>query len=167
MTKPLFERVLALDVHPLSFGFVLLEGPERLIDWGVRSFRHGVNAVKVPMGKKLDSLVKEYQPSVLTVGNGRIGISRQMKMIARLAAAHHLRVRIVSRDSIRKAFPQSNRNKHEIAKAIGDQCPDLMPYLPAKRKPWQSEKYGMSVFEAAALGLTYLAERVPKNEDLR
>jgi hypothetical protein len=163
MNRPLFERVLALDVHPLSFGFVLLEGPERLIDWGVRSFRHGVNAVKVPMGKKLDLLFKQYQPSVLIVGNGRTGISRQMKVIARLAAAHHLRVLSVSRDSVRKAFPQS-RNKYEIANAATNRCPDLSSYLPAKRKPWQSEKYAMSVFEAAALGLTYLAQRLPESD---
>ena len=61
-------RILALAVHPLSFGFVVLEGPVHpMIDWGVRSFRHGVNAVKVPMSKKLALLLDEYRPGVLVV----------------------------------------------------------------------------------------------------
>jgi hypothetical protein len=47
------KRVLALDVHPRSFGYVVFEGPNRLLDWGVRSFRFGVNAVKRPVGAKV------------------------------------------------------------------------------------------------------------------
>jgi hypothetical protein len=44
------KRVLALDVHPRSFGFVVFEGPNRIHDWGVKSFRRGVNAAKIPSG---------------------------------------------------------------------------------------------------------------------
>jgi hypothetical protein len=167
MTSARPERILALDVHPLSFGFVILEGPDQLIDWGVRSFRNGVNAVKVPMSKKLDLLFKECQPNALIMKQARMGVSQRMKMIAKLAGAHHLPVRTISRDSIRKAFPESSRNKHETAKAVAGRCPDLAPYLPAKRKPWQSEKYFMSAFEAVALGLTYFRRERLVNERSR
>src|SRR2546422_30287 len=36
--KSLF-RVLALDLHPRRFGYVVLEGPDGLLDWGARSYR--------------------------------------------------------------------------------------------------------------------------------
>ena len=155
MTTSHSTRILTLDVHPLSFGFVVTEGPDRLIDWGVRSFRHGVNAVKVPMSRKLALLLDEYRPDVLVVREPRAGISRRMKLIAKSAAARRILFHTIPTESMRATFPDSDRNKHEIATAVAAHYPELSPCLPAKRKPWQSEKYGMSVFEAAALGLTY------------
>jgi hypothetical protein len=155
MTTSHSTRILTLDVHPLSFGFVVTEGPDRLIDWGVRSFRHGVNAVKVPMSKKLALLLDEYRPDVLVIREPRAGISRRMELIVKSAAARRIILRTIAAESIRATFPDSNLNKHQIATAAAAHYPELSLYLPAKRKPWQSEKYGMSVFEAAALGLTY------------
>jgi len=154
-------RILTLDVHPLSFGFVVLEGPDHLIDWGVRSFRHGVNAVKVPMNKKLALLLDEYRPGVLVVRGPRPRISQRMKLIAESAAARQIPLHTTPAESIRAAFPDSNRSKHQIASAVAAHYPELSLYLPAKRKPWQSDRYGMSVFEAAALGLTYLRRDRP------
>src|SRR5438132_1955836 len=89
MNIPHRKRVLALDVHPLCFGFVLTEGPDELIDWGVRSFRHGTNTVKTPMSKRLASLIDEYRPNTLLVRTPRDGNSRRAKLIAKLAAARH------------------------------------------------------------------------------
>src|SRR5437667_11712301 len=101
------KRVLALDVHPLCFGFVLTEGPDQLIDWGVRSFRRGANVVKVPMSKRLASLIDEYRPNALLVRTPGAGISRRTKMILKLAAARRVPVRTISLDAIREAFPHS------------------------------------------------------------
>jgi hypothetical protein len=78
-----------------------------------------------------------------------------MKLIAKSAAARRILFHTIPTESMRATFPDSDRNKHEIATAVAAHYPELSPCLPAKRKPWQSEKYGMSVFEAAALGLTY------------
>jgi len=61
------ERVLAFDVHPRSFGFVVFEGPNCMLDWGVRSFRAGVNAVKVPAAKKVLALLEEFRPSAVVI----------------------------------------------------------------------------------------------------
>jgi hypothetical protein len=129
------KRILALDVHPLSIGFAVLEGPDRLLDWGVRSFRHGVNAVKVPMSRKLACLIDEYQPDALLVKGTPNGTARRVKMIAKVAAMHHLPVRAVSGDSIKRAFPQSTQNKHQMAQAVADHFPLLSSYVPPKRKP--------------------------------
>ena len=33
-------RILALDLHPRSLGYVMIESPTKLLDWGVcRSYR--------------------------------------------------------------------------------------------------------------------------------
>ena len=78
-----------------------------------------------------------------------------MKLIAKSAAARRIILHTIPTESMRATLPDSNWNKHQIATAVAAHYPELSLYLPAKRKPWQSEKYGMSVFEAAALGLTY------------
>ena len=160
MKTPHPKRILALDVHPLSFGFAVLEGQNRLLDWGVRSFRHGVNAVKIPMSRKLALLLDEYKPEMLLVKTPTRGNSRRMKMIVKLAAEHHIPVRTRSAESIKRAFSQSSQNKHQLALAVADHFSSLSSYMPPKRKPWKGEHYRTSIFEAAALGLSYFVPQV-------
>jgi len=45
--------------------------------------------------------------------------------------------------------------KQEIAIAIAERFPELAPRLPRFRKPWMSEDYRMSIFDAVALALTF------------
>lgn len=33
--------------------------------------------------------------------------------------------------------------------------PELVPVLPKRRHIWEAERYGMAIFEAAALAITY------------
>ncbi len=153
------ERILVLDVHPLRFGFVILDGPHTLVDWGVRSFRRGVNAVKIPMAKKLDLLLDEYGPKVIVVGESKPLVSRRMKTIAKLAANRHLPISVIKREVISKVFPTSIQNKHQIAQAVGDRLPELSPFVPPKRKSWKPEHYRMDIFNAAALGVAYFATK--------
>jgi hypothetical protein len=161
MMKHLSERVLALDVHPLSFGFTVFEGPDHLIDWGVRSFRRGVNAVKVPMRTRLALLINEYRPGILLVVR-RTGDSLRPDVIAKVATAHRVRIRALSPDSVKKVFPDSH-NKDGIALAVARRLPALSPYIPPKRKPWKPEHYRMSVFAAAAIGLSHFDRMAPKD----
>ncbi len=69
---------------------------------------------------------------------------------------------MVCRATVRKQFPGRERNKYGIAVALSDRFPELADRVPAKRKPWQSEDYRMSIFDAMALGLAYL--RLPASE---
>lgn len=61
------KRILALDVRPRSFGFVVFEGPNSLLDWGAKSFRTETNAVKIPTETKLLALLDEFTPSVVVI----------------------------------------------------------------------------------------------------
>ena len=38
---------------------------------------------------------------------------------------------------------------------------ELRPVLPPRRKPWESEDYRMSIFDAAALGVAYFDRQNP------
>lgn len=58
------QRIIALDVRPRSFAFVVFEDSRQLLDWGARNVRGGVNAVRVPLGPKIARLLDEYAPDV-------------------------------------------------------------------------------------------------------
>ena len=50
--------------------------------------------------------------------------------------------------------------KYEIAKAIATQIPAFAHRLPRLRKIWMSEDPRQSLFDAAALGLTFFARHI-------
>ena len=45
--------------------------------------------------------------------------------------------------------------KYQIATTIAQWLPEFEPRLPPFRKPWMSEDYRMSIFDAVALALTF------------
>jgi len=47
-----------------------------------------------------------------------------------------------------------------IAMAIAKRFPELAPRLPRFRKPWMSEDYRMSIFDAVGLGLAFFTLRL-------
>jgi len=52
-------------------------------------------------------------------------------------------------------------NKQEIAGAIAKRFPELAPRLPRFRKPWMSEDYRMSIFDAVGLAITFFQAKTP------
>ncbi|MGB7927980.1 MAG: hypothetical protein WCF61_07485 [Terriglobales bacterium] len=74
--------------------------------------------------------------------------------VAKVATAHRVRIRAISRDCVKRAFPDS-RNKDGIALAVASRLPTLSLYIPPTRKPRKPEHYRMSVFAAAAIGLSH------------
>src|SRR5437762_8120983 len=154
------KRVLALDVHPSRFGYVIFEGPDELLDWGVRSFREGVNAVRIPPAQKLAALLDDFAPFTVVLEKRE---SRTRKLygkigtVLREAVKRRTPVRWVTRRMVKRAFAGHDRNKDEIASVLGERFPELMAKVPPKRKIWQSEDYRMTIFDAAALGVAYFA----------
>src|SRR5712691_1400655 len=115
------KRVLALDVHPRSFGFVVFEGPNRMLDWGVRSFRSGANAVKIPAATKFLALLDEFRPSAVVVRERVVGRNpkktKMLMMIERQASSRRIPVRLISRRDVNRAFVGFESNKYEVASA--------------------------------------------------
>jgi hypothetical protein len=148
------ERALALEVHPMSFGFTVLESPDHIIDWGVRSFRNGVNAVKAPMRKKIALLIEEYKPAIVLASRPNSGAIHRLGVIVRVAAMYGVPVHTLPRDFAKKAFPQAC-NKDDRALAVARRITALLPFVPPRRKSWKREHYRMSIFGAAAIGIAH------------
>ena len=158
------KRILALDLRPKSFGYVAFEGPRDLLDWGVRSFRRGRNAVRVPAEKKLAQLLDDLAPEIVVLkqldGRKSKGTAKPCRILSATLEQARLRripIRYIPRVLIQDAFEVRNRgSKHEVATLVSNHFPELAFRLPPKRKCWQSEDYRMSIFDATALGVAYL-----------
>lgn len=108
----------------------------------------------------VENLIELYQPRVLVLedyaGKGSRRCGRVQILIddtAKLALKKNLKVRRFSRAEIKGAFSESGTStKYEIAVAMANHFPELAPRLPRFRKPWMSEDYRMSIFDAIAFG---------------
>jgi hypothetical protein len=150
-------RILALDVRARRFGFAMFEGPDELLDWGVKSFRQGVNAVKVPASQKIAGLLSEFRPHVVVVEESPLRENFWlMGTILSVARKQNIPTRTVSRAAVQKRFAGQAQDKHGIAVILSGRFSELAERVPLKRKPWQSEDYRMSIFDATALGLTHI-----------
>src|SRR5574337_1298053 len=161
MNTPLQEkRILAIDPTNRGFGFVVMEGPRQLIDWGVKAVKDNGN---YRYSRKVEYLIDLYQPDVLVVENIMLKRSRRcdrvkelIREIAVLALNKSIKVSYISRSMVKKYFALSGRKtKHQIAELIAEQLPELALRLPPCRKAWMSEDYRMSIFDSVAFALTF------------
>src|SRR5258707_1427486 len=93
--------VLAIDPSTRGFGFAVLEGPNRLIDWGVKETRTDKRERAL---RWTVELIQRYRPSVIVVedydgkGSRRCRrIQRLINDISNLASKKKVRVRSFSR----------------------------------------------------------------------
>jgi Holliday junction resolvasome RuvABC endonuclease subunit len=157
-------RVLAVDPSPRGFGYAVLEGPDRLIDWGVKETKTDKNKRSL---KLIADLIEQYEPSVLVLedyaGKGSRRCRRVVELIGEissLALQRKVRVKRFSRAEIKQTFAESGATtKYEIAIIIAKRFPELTPRLPRFRKPWMSEDYRMSIFDAVGLALAFISEK--------
>ena len=77
------------------------------------------------------------------------------EQIVTMATARKLKVKLYSDVKIRRAyFTDGKGTKHGIAEIIAKRFPEeLGAHVPPKRRPWMSEDYQMSIFDAVALAL--------------
>ena len=61
------KRVLAIDPITKGFGFAVLEGPEILVDWGVKHASGDLNHRNRRCLEEVLKLIARYQPDVLVV----------------------------------------------------------------------------------------------------
>lgn len=160
-----FTRILAIDLCNRGVGFVVLEGPHRLIDWGVKLVRPR-DKPDEPELSHVRTLIRLYAPHALVAedmdapGCRRRGRAVQLtRAVCKLAKTLDLNVHTVSATAVKTAFAQDGANtKTQIAAAVALRVPALMRHLPPLRKAWMSEDYRFSLFDATAFLLTYLCE---------
>jgi hypothetical protein len=151
-------RTLAIDPTTSGFGFVVLEGSERLVDWGLGRLE------KPDAGlyqKRIEKLLDRIEPQVLVLEDMRESRRGGRAIIwAQLAASsarkRGIRVERVGRAEIVQRFGSSGTTRWDVALAISRFFPELTPSLPKKRRIWESEDRRMAIFSAASFALTFL-----------
>jgi hypothetical protein len=146
------KRVLAIDPTHRGFGYVVLEGSEHLIDWGVRHVQGSKNKASIQAASELISYCR---PQILVLEDVSSKNCRRRKRVRelidaldQLARSGGLSVRRITQAKVKKALSVSNKTK--MAKAVAARFPELAPRLPPERKPWMSEDTRMAIFDAAA-----------------
>jgi RNase H-fold protein (predicted Holliday junction resolvase) len=158
------RRVMAVDPTSRGFGFVILEGPQQLVDWAVVQVRKNKEDDCL---RRVADLIVRYRPDVVVLEDptGRESrrcrrVQKLLDRIQRLASKESIITRRFSRAKVRRAFSDSGaKTKYDIAMVIAKRFPELMPRLPRFRKPWMSEDERMSIFDAASFGLTFFRFR--------
>lgn len=165
------KRVLAIDPITKGFGFSVLDGPQFLVNWGLRGTKRWPNPGQRYL-REVAKLIEVYRPDrvvvedCLDVRSRRGNKSRQLiERIIMLAGERDVPVRRISRAGLHRAFaPENAWTKYKISLAIVRRFPELAVRLPPARKPWMSEKAQMGVFDAVALALAFYARRrVPQD----
>ena len=155
------RRILAVDPYSRGFGFVVLEGPDRLVDWGLRDARH---ATDTDLVAKVEDLIALYRPGLLVVEDCAHRSSRRrthgrqvVRKILKLAETLGVRTRPVSAAQVRSTFAADGATtKHAIAGLLVARFPELAPHRPRFRKPWMSEDERQAIFDAAGWAMVVL-----------
>lgn len=158
------KRILAIDPIYRGFGFAVLEGPRRLVDWGVAGSADRDVSESV---KRVVDLVERYGPDVVVTekveavgGRRRMRARRLIALVEEVATANAAKVGRVPRLELLEEFPEMRPfSKDRVAAVIAARFPELRSSLPAVRRPWMSEDTRMAIFDAVAFGLAYLSRR--------
>lgn len=157
---------LVLSIYPFTrgFAFVLFEGPESPFDWGVKEVKEKHKNTRTL--DEIKKLIDRCRPEVLVIEDLTNGESRRTsrirklyRMVAHLAAVEYVDLYRCKKSQIKECFGFVGANsKYEIAKAIAIQIPAFAHRIPPLRKAWMSEDPRQTLFDAAALGLTYYSQ---------
>ncbi len=151
--------VLAIYPNARGFAFVLFEGLDALIDWGISELRRDkrhercFNLVERLLQKhRLDVLVLRDMP------DGRnAALARQL---VGLAKREGIPAVPISRAEVRHAFGNLGKvTRYAIIGEIVRRLPMLASFHPGRRKIWNGEDRRMGFFDATALAITFLACR--------
>jgi Holliday junction resolvasome RuvABC endonuclease subunit len=160
-THEKYPRILAFALSSRGFGFAVFEGQDTLVNWGGKRVKGNKNEQSLAKAKEL---ISYYRPEMVVLENTAAKGSRRArriqaltKEIATLAVNHGVRVKLFSREQVKKAYsPSGVATKHDIAELVVEQFPEeLGARLPPKRKAYTSEDSRMDIFDAVALTLTF------------
>ena len=154
------RRTIGVFPTTHGFGYVIFEGPLRLIDWGIK---HVPSRQQPDNLEQFDALLTWFEPDLVVlenpVGDGSHKgkrITSLLRAMARHTSSSDISLKCYSRAEILRAFTHIDAtNKHDIAVEIARLYEELTPLLPKKRKLWTPEDRRMGIFDATALVLTY------------
>lgn len=153
-------RVFSIDPTSHGFGFVVLEGPTRLVDWG---HAHVRPCTYDGCLERAAGLLARYGPDAVVVEDCESSASRRgarvqklLTGITKFVESSDATVASISLNDVQEVFASNgSATKYEIAQMIAMAFPELAIRLPPPRKVWESEDERMSLFDAAALAIAY------------
>ena len=158
------HKGLVMAVHPTTrgFGWVVFESPSSPVDWGLASAKESRNEKLL---RRFERILKRYEPSAVVLeefegsGTKRVDrIQRLCRSFVHLAAMRGAETPVYRRTVIHTVFASVGAvSRYEIAEVIRQQIDAFSHRMPRKRKPWNSIDARQSLFDAAALALTYFA----------
>lgn len=148
--------MLALEVSSTLFGFAVLEGPERLVEWGTRGISSDVSRF-VP---KLAREVERYRPDRLVIedaAGSKKGdrVREHLSWAEQWASDQGLRRVSISRSELYDWQAHLGPTKQARAVSLARLFPELKALVPPPRKLWQAEAKRLSFFVALSRGLCY------------
>lgn len=157
MRKETARRILAVDPFSRGVGFAVLEGPDCLIDWGIRTTGRADNA---KAARVINKLIDRFRPDILALedwnSDGARRCGRVEKLLDRIAADEGTRVlvRLVARREVRAigSLPHTG-TKRGRACFLAERFPELQAFLPPLRKAWMPEDDRMAIFDALSFAI--------------
>lgn len=166
-------RVIALEIRLIQIGLVVFDGASRLLDWrvGVRWFDVKRNLRVVPSDRFLE-LLEFYAPAIVVARRiGHRSVRNNKRFVTLL---HYIRdetrrkgafMAVLSTHQVRRHFASSGLvTKQQIAEHISREFGELSSRLPKTKKPYQSEKRAMLIFDAAATGIAFFASQARQKD---
>lgn len=157
------SRVLGVHPSARGFGWILFEGAQNPLDWGVVERRVDRNAQCL---QALDDIIVRYSPSIITleafenIPRPRVPrVRRFCRRIVALGALRGVSICLHPRGDVRMAFA-GVISRQEVAVLVAQRVEPIRARLPKKRALWQSERPNMALFNAAAVALTCHAFKV-------
>jgi hypothetical protein len=150
------QRILAIDPTHRGFGYVVIEEPDWLVDWGVCQVRTDKRERTL---HKIADLIRRFGPDIVVIEATRHQHCRRgqhardlIERIAALARTMDVAVRRVSMATVREHYADLGAsNKDAVARLVADRFPELESFLPPRRRPWMPEDERMAIFDALAL----------------
>lgn len=150
--------LLALFPNSIGIGYVCLQVPDRLFDYGVATTKPVLNGKLL---KRVERFMDYYRPKVILLkevteqGNGK-RTDKLIEAITTLAGEKDIAVFRYTRQQVNDVFEVFHATtKHEKVQKIAQMLPELAHRAPRDRKWYEKEDYNMALFNAVALAVTH------------
>lgn len=162
-----YERVLAFHLNRRGIAFCLFDAPGSLHDWGIKHVawrtRHEATLTIAR------HLMERFTPDAVVIEDVSAISARRSKRVAALyreiealAEVHSINAYLYPWEAVFAAFASRQpKSRHDIASQVANLLPMIKRRLPPKRRCWLPQDPRQSLFDAAALGLTYYAAHDP------
>ncbi|MBK8484896.1 MAG: hypothetical protein IPO86_06790 [Saprospiraceae bacterium] len=152
--------VYAIYPNANGFGYVYMNSPRKLLDFGVVRINPICN---FRILEKIKSSISYFKPAILILLDPESKSSRTGNRIKKLidkisvyAQSENLQISQISRDQIRDVFENFGVSiKFEISQWLLTEFKELETRRPRERKLWTSEDRNMAIFDALSLALTW------------